>query len=184
MHNLIKLLLVSLDAWSHHIFCMGANESPTIQPSFCIKLLTFVLLQQEFLCGQQFDNMRMSVEDWLLFSVSQVYDTGINKTCFKVMCLNKQGNYWKDKLGWKIVPNSILMSLVSSVILHLQKWTTWTVIATQLSNIKSNLLTIWNTSDPSSKSTIAKNSLLEYIWEYRNELATIVNSSLACLKKN
>lgn len=49
-------------------------------------------------------------------------------------------------------------------------------------NNNINILTVWNTSDPSSKSTTAKNSLLEYDWEYLKEFATIVNSSCACLQ--
>ena len=44
-------------------------------------------------------------------------------------------------------------------------------------------LTALNTSGPSSKSTIAKNTLLEYCWEYRQELARMVYSLLASLQR-
>lgn len=45
------------------------------------------------------------------------------------------------------------------------------------------VLTALNTSGPSSKSTMAKNSLLEYCWEYLHELARIKYSLLASLHK-
>lgn len=44
-------------------------------------------------------------------------------------------------------------------------------------------LTIWNTSDPSSKSTDAKKTLLVKAEEKRQELASTWNSSSACLKR-
>lgn len=42
-------------------------------------------------------------------------------------------------------------------------------------------ITIWNTSEPSSKSTMAKKILLVNALEYRQEFARIWYSSSACL---
>ena len=47
---------------------------------------------------------------------------------------------------------------------------------------RKSCLTIWKTSDPSSKSTDAKKTLLVKAEEYRQELASTWNSSSACLK--
>lgn len=50
-------------------------------------------------------------------------------------------------------------------------------------NVRGRLITIWKTSDPSSKSTDAKKTLLVKALEYRQELARIWYSSSACLHK-
>lgn len=83
---------------------------------------------------------------------------------------------WTRALNQVAVSPALLVSFFESL-------KTYFALSTLYSYIKEETkhLTIWNTSEPSSKSTMAKNIRLVNALEYRQEFARIWNSSSACL---